>query len=377
MSQSTTAHDVSELVGDLDRAASARERARDRVNEVGEAELEQLADAYHDLQRLFEEYEEEATGDGDFQVFIEFQEEMARFIDRLDEDLRHYERFEEVDDLMQQRRLTESDFAQAREALTPVENEVARLEERDATERRYDELRTQARRRVRELEERIGELDRLQELGDADLGAPVERLREPITAYNDAVSEAFREFKREQSAREVLQFVDATTAFPLVEYRPPPAELLSYVEEYPPGTESISQLLEYADYSRSKLDHYVEDPTLLQQRVATDQTYLRRLDGDPLTVDWPPPAASALRWAVRERVQVVGRFASEAVVAQLRDLRSLPDETDYGRLRDSALARARLTEEQRRRLANGQVAAEREQAAAARDELRATLEKRE
>jgi hypothetical protein len=373
MSQATTQHDVSELVADLEQAAEARERATERVAEIGEAELDRLADAYRDLQSLFDTYEERATGDGDFQVFIEFQEEMAKFIERLDEDVRHYECFEEVDDLMQQRRLTESDFAKARDTLAPVENDVARLEERDATANRFDELTTRAHRRRRELEERIGELDRLLELDDADLDAPVERLRDPIESYDDAVSDAFREFKRDAPAREVLSFVASTTAFPLIDYSEPPEDLRSYVERHDPGTEPIPQLLEYADYSKSKLDHYVDDADHLTRQISTHRTYLRRLDATPLTIGWPPPSASRLQWELRERIQVVGRFAPEAVVAQLRDLRSLPDEVDYGRLHRSAMAREQLTDEQRRRLADGAVEREREQAATARDRLAETL----
>lgn len=373
MSQASADHDVSELIEDLERAKEARERASERVAEIGEAELQRLADAYRDLQSLFDTYEEEATGDGDFQVFIEFQEEMAKFIERLDEGVRHYERFEEVDEMMQQRRLTESDFANARDTLAPVENDVARLEERTATANRFDELTTRAHRRRRELEERIGELDRLLELDDADLDAPVERLREPIEAYNDAVSEAFREFKRDASAREVLSFVATTTAFPLVDYREPPDDLRSYVETHEPGTESVTKLLEYADYSTSKLGHYVDDPDLLRRRIGTHQTYLRRLDATPLTVGWPPPSATRLEWELRERIQVVGRFAPEEIVAQLRDLRALPDEVDYERLHRSAVAREQLTDDQRRRLADGAVKREREQAATARDQLQETL----
>ena len=360
---------VDGLLDDLDRAASAYERACERVESAGEARLERLEDHYEDLTDLFDRYEEQATGDGDFKVFIEFQEAMATFIERLPEDLDERERFEEVDDVMQQRRLTEKDFDRAREIIDPVAEEVGLLEERRATEERYRKLRKRARSRIRDLDEHVADLADLQDLGEADLDAPVERLREPIDAYNDAVTDAFAAFKREADAREVLDFVARTTAFPLVGFRDPPEALVEYVETHEPGTEPIPQLLEYADFSTSKLSHYVDDPDALKRAVATSQTYLRRLDADPLTVDWPPPDEDVLGWRVRELIQVVGRFADDDVLVALRTVRGLPSETDYERLRRSARARSQLTDEERDRLASGAVADELDRARDAREQL--------
>jgi hypothetical protein len=364
---------VDGLVDDLERAASAYERACDRVAEAGEDRVQRLAEHYDELTSLFDRYEEEATGDGDFATFIEFQEEMAKFSERLPEDLPQRERFEEVDDVMQQRRLTEKDFARAREVIGPVADDVGLLDEREATRSRYRELRKRARSRIRDLDEHIANLEDLQALGDADLDAPVERLREPIAAYDDAVTDAFGTFRREASARDVLGFVQQTSAFPLVPYREPPTGLVEYVESRPPGTESIPQLLEYADFSASKLDHYVDDPDALKRAISSNQTYLRRLDAEPLAVGWPPPAADELRWRVRELIQVVGRFADDDVLVALREVRSLPEATDYERLRQSARARDQLTDEQRERLASGAVATDLERAREARERLRDRL----
>ncbi|PSP85738.1 hypothetical protein BRC83_02580, partial [Halobacteriales archaeon QS_1_68_17] len=343
-------------VDELAAAHEARERARERVAAVGEDTLRAVADAHEELTALFDRYETRATGDGDFAVFIEFQEKLAKFVERLPEDHRHREAFEEVDDVLQQRRLTESDFAAARETLAPVRDDVARLDDRDAAEKRYERARSAVRRRLSELDDRIDDLERLQSLGEADLDAPVERLRDPVEAYDEAVREAFGSFKREKSARTVLGFVEATGAYPLVPYRDPPADLREYVVTHPPGTEPIPVLLEYSEYSRSKLDHYVDDPGALRRNVSTHQTYLRRLDTDPLTVGWPPPPADALRWRVRELVAVTGRFAPEPVVDRARELRDLAHDREiYRRLRESALARDELGPEERARLERGAV----------------------
>jgi hypothetical protein len=373
MSDDPGPEDVAALIDDLESAHRAAENAHARVEERGEGDLEAVAEQYDRLQELFDTYEEEATGDGDFEVFIRFQEEMEKFVDGLPADLPHRECFEEVDDVMQQRRLTESDFAEARDALSPAADDAALLEERDATRNRYEKLRTRAERRVRELDERIADLEELVAMGEADLDAPVERLRDPIDAYNDAVTDAFREFEREESARTVLGFVETTAAFPLVDFRQPPTRLTEYVETHSPGTEPIPTLLEYADYSKSKLDHYVDDATALKTAIGASQTYLRRLDGGPLTVSWPPPAAAELRFLARELIQVTGRFAPEAVVAEARTVRGLTDREDYDRLRRSAQAREQLDDAERERLQSGAVEADLDATRAAREELAATL----
>ncbi len=349
-----------DLVAELAAAEERVEAAEDAVTAFGEGKLERLAAAHGDFSGLLDRYEEPATGDGDFQQFIEFQEKVADFVDRLDEDLTLYEVFEECDEYLQQRRLTEGDFAHVREQLDPVADLAARLGERDEAHEAYRSARTRVRRRRRELADRAAELERLRELGEADLDASTERLREPIDAYNEQVREAFERFRSEESAREVLAVLADLSAIPLVPYDAPPEDLHAYVRDHEAGEEPVGQLLEYADYSRSKLAHYVADPDALKRAVATRRTYLRRLDADPLTVDWPPPAAGVLRYRCAELTGAVNRVAPDAVAA-LRAVRQLPRETDYERLRTAAVARSELSPDERERVRSGAVEAELEQ----------------
>ena len=351
------------LVDDLTDAHDALQRARDRVDAIGEDDLQTVADTYEDLVRLFDRYEAEVTGDGDFQTFIEFQGKIAAITEELPDDVRRRDVFERVDDLLQQRRLTESDWQKVRSALDPVRDDVELIEDRDEARERYSDARFTARRRIGALDDRIAELEDLQRLGDADLEAPTERLRDPIETYNDRVTDAFAEFRSSASAREFLDFVAKAQAFPLVGFESPPEDLRGYVERHDAGAEPIDQLLEYADYSKSKLDHYVSDPEALKRSVSTRRTYLRRLNAEPLTVAWPPVEAATLRFRARELTSVVARFADqvgdgEDVLIALREVRDLPRETDYERLRDSAQARAQLGPEERDRLASGEVAEE-------------------
>jgi hypothetical protein len=368
-----------DLVADLREARGALQRARDRVDEIGESELRTVADTYDDLTGLFDRYEEEVTGDGDFQTFIEFQSQIAAVVEEMPDDIRHREVFEEVDDLLQQRRLTDSDWAKVRSALEPVREDVRRIDERDEARERYEDARFAVERRLDDFADRIDDLEDLQRLGDADLDAPTERLRDPIETYNDRVRDAFADFRSSASAREFLGFVAKTGAYPLVPFESPPADLREYVERHAAGEEPVGQLLEYAEYSQSKLDHYVDDPAALKRNVSTQRTYLRRLDAEPLTVDWPPVEAETLRFRARELTSVVARFADrvedgEAALVALRDVRDLPRETDYERLRNSAQARAQLGPEERERLASGEVADELEACRDATEQLERALD---
>ncbi|MFB6128945.1 MAG: hypothetical protein ABEJ47_04200 [Halorhabdus sp.] len=368
---------VESLVTTLERAATAHEQARERVAEAGEARLRQLREHYEEMTDLLDTYEAQVTSDGeadvDMEAFIEFQEEIARFVENLPEDIDHRDAFETVDETMHQKWLKSSDFETARDALEPVGDLVERVEEYERTLERYREARHDVAVRSRALEDRIDDLEDLVALGDADLDASLEPLREPIESYDRAISEVFDRRKREDSARELLEFVETTTAYPLVDYRSPPEDLLAYVRDSEAGTESIPTLLEYAEYSVSKLDHYVPDARRLKRNVATHQTYLRRLDAAPLEVSWPPPDAETLWWRCQELIAVAGRIAPEDVVAELRTVRALPQTTEYERLRESARAREQLTDEERDRLARGAVEAELSTLRDERDRLEAAL----
>ncbi|MFB6156843.1 MAG: hypothetical protein ABEJ34_03265 [Haloferacaceae archaeon] len=365
---------ASEAVERLERTRAERREAREAVADPGEEAVTAAADAYRRATALLDRYADSATGTGDFEAYVEFQEKFAGLAEGLDDDLPAREAFEEAAEAVDKRRLSDDDFAAAREALAPAAELVDRLERRDDAEERFRRARHEARETLRAVEDRIADLERVRRLGDADLDAPVGALRDPITEYDEAVEAAFERFKRSASARDLFAFLEATERFPLVDFRPPPGDLREYVAEYAAGEEPVPTLLEYADYSASKLDHYVDDPGALRARVATHRTYLERLDGEPLSVGWPPPSGDVLRMRGEELVAVVGRFADEDVVELARTVRDLPRETDYGRIREAAQARAELSDDQRERLRQGQVAAELERLREARTDLEAALD---
>ncbi|MFB6282045.1 MAG: hypothetical protein ABEH40_08500 [Haloferacaceae archaeon] len=365
---------ASGVVERVETLRAERSRAREAVRERGEERVVAAADAYREATALLDRYEDAATGTGDFEAYVEFQDRFAGLVEGLADDLAAREAFEAAAEAVDRRRLSADDFAAAREALAPAAELLDLLERRDEAEERFRSARHEARETLDAVDERIEALERVAALGEADLGAPVERLRDPIEAYNGAVREGFEAFKSEASARELFAFLETTERYPLVDFRRPPADLREYVAAAPAGEEPVPTLLEYADYSASKLDHYVDDPGALRARVATHRTYLERLDADPLVVAWPPPEGEVLRMRGEELVAVVGRFADEATVERARRVRDLPRRTDYGRLRAAARARAELTDRQRERLREGRVAADLDRLRAARDDLRAALD---
>ncbi|TSD15072.1 hypothetical protein DP107_04250 [Haloglomus irregulare] len=362
------------LVAELDAANDAYERLDERVAEHGEASLDRVAGACRQVDRLFERYEDRATDYDDFEGYLEFQDAFVEFVADLPEDLPARDAFETADEIFQRSRLKEKHFDRAREALEPARDLAALYDDWETARERYSDARYAVARRLEAVEERLKDIEQTLRYGEADLDAPVGRLRDPIETYDEGVSEAFTEAKRRAPAHETLSVLAAAADEPLLDARQPPSRLLGYVRESPVGEESVMELLEYAGYSNSKLGHYVEDPAAFQRCVAANETYLQRLDAEPLTVGWPPPTAADLRWWAGAAESVVRRFADEAVVATLRTVRELTHTAEYEALREAAVARAALDDRERERLRAGAVESDRAAARETRDLLETALE---
>lgn len=324
------------------------------IREPGEERVEAAADAFRRAHRVLDRYEDDATGTGDFGAYVSFRSEFEAATD-VDDDALAADAFEAAEEAVDKRRLSRSDFEAAREELTTAKEYVDLLERREDAVEEYRAARRNATEELATLEDRIAELERVADFDDVDPNAPIDRLREPIEAYNAAVREAFTAFEREASARELFAFLERTERYPLVDVDQPPRELREYVEEAPAGEEPLPTLLEYVDYSRSKLEHYVDDPGALRTAVAVHRTYLDRLDAEPLTVAWPPPPAAELRYRIGELISVVGRLGAEEPIVRLREVRSLTREEAYTELRRVARARDELSGEQFRLLESGEV----------------------
>jgi hypothetical protein len=364
------------LIEDLRRADEALADVESEIAAIGEDDVQRVAGAHETLTDLLDRYETSATGTGreTFQSYVEFEGAVADFEERLDDDLPEREAFEAACEHLDRRRLDDRDFERAREALAPATGIADLLDEREEALERRREARAGVERRIRDVEDRIDDLEGTLSFADVDFDADLDPVRHPIEAYNDAVTDAFRTYKKDESAREVLDVVETAEAYPLVSFPPPPEELSSYLDAHEVGAETIPTLLEYADYSVSKLRHYVDDPGEFRAVVGSNRTYLDRLDADPLRIVWPPPEAGALRRRTGELVSVVGRFAPENVVARLRDVRAATERSDYDQIRRVARAREQLDEGERERLQSGEIEDRLSELREERERLRDALE---
>ncbi|ACM57758.1 DUF7118 family protein [Halorubrum lacusprofundi] len=339
-------------------AATLRERYDElarieaRIADLGRDRIETAADAYRRAHRVLDQYEEDAVGTGDFGSYVQFRGEFGEAVDAADDALAA-DAFAAADDAVDKRRLSETDFAAARDALEPAGNYVDLLADRDEALDDYRAARKAAREARKALDARLDDLREVAGMADADLDADVDRLREPIESYNDAVREAFDSFYKSASARDVFSFLDRADGTPFVDADVPPTDLREYVTDYDAGEEPLPTLLEYADYSNSKLEHYVDDPGALRTAVAVHRTYVERLDAEPLTLDWPPAGGDELAYEIDELIPLVSRVADDETVATLRSVRDLARDEEYDRLRRAAVVRDALDEPERGLLKRG------------------------
>lgn len=346
--------EAGEAAAELRERYDALRRIEARIDDLGLARIEAAADAYRQAHRVLDQYEEDAVGTGDFGSYVSFEGAFAEATD-VDDDALAAEAFAAADEAVDKRRLSASDFDAAREALAPASEYVDCLSDRDAAVDDYRAARKRARVARADLEEHLTELRAVAEMADADLDADVDRLREPVETYNDAVRDAFRDYYKTAAAREVFDFLERADATPFVDVDVPPRDLREYVDEHEAGTEPLADLLEYVDYSNSKLDHYVDDPGALRTAVAVHRTYLERLDADPLTLEWPPKPGDELAYIIGELIPLVSRIAADDTVATLRAVRDLARSEEYERLRRAATVRDALDEEALRMLKSGEI----------------------
>ena len=374
---STPAADV---VTELATAYRRLQDAEAEIEAIGEANVEAAADAYRNATRLLDNYEDSATGTGDFKAYLQFQNQFIALAEGLPEAALAADAVQRASDRMDKRRLNESDFEFAREQIAAAGEAVDLLERREDAHDAYRQARHDTKARREELAAEADRLRRVRDLGGVDLKTPLDPLREPVEAYNAAVREAFEAFRRTESARALLDVLEAAADRPLVDATRPPRDLADYIHTAPAGAEPLSTLQEYADYSPSKLDHYVDDPGALRTHVSVHQTYLDRLSPEPFLIAWPPAESGVLRARLRELAPLVRRLdaaldgedapgdGSDAIEYHRRRLARLTRTDDYDRLRQVAVAEDELSDAEFEMLAAGEVG---EELAAVEDGLEA------
>lgn len=363
------------LITELESAYDAYQSIQSTIGEIGRDRLDELDRLYNRFDTLLSTYKESASGSGreTFEQYIAFQSELETFETSLPEDGLETGVFEDAIDYLDQRRLQESDFEEARVILEPAVDTLGILTERDEARNSFTAAKRAVEQRIDELTDEIDHLQELLAFEDTDFDVPVDQLRSLIEAYNQAVRDDFSSYKSNTSSREFIQFLETTTAYPLIEFPSPPPELVDYLESTEVGTEPTPRVLEYTNYTRSKLSHYVDDPSTFQARIGANQTYLDRLSADPLMISWPPPAPDELHWRIRELTSIINRFAPAETVRKLNDLQKFSHQDDYLDLRLAARADAALDEQEKQRLTTGELREELETKQRDRDQLQSAV----
>ena len=361
------------VLAELQDAAEQHESITTQISDTGHDAVVETADAYRRATGLLDRYIDSATGTGDFQAYVEFQDKFLSCVEELPDELPARGAFETAADRLDSRRLSKSDFASAREDLAPAKRYIEQLESYNQTVEAVKTARRNVTLHRRKLTDAIDAHDEALLFADINLDAPVEQLLDPIETYNDRLHSEFDEFITTESTATVIDFLEYADSFPLVPFQSPPPDLRRFARESPDSDEPIPTLLKFASYSGSKLDHYATDPALLQTTVAVHQTFLERLDAEPLMIERPPPTAGTLRQFTGEAISILGRFASEKTIARLRALRDQSYDDSYTQLRTALRAQIELSADERERLQTGTMADERDALVTARTRLTEAL----
>lgn len=351
--------DAEAVIDRLAAADRAYVEAAQAVESIDGTAVDEVGELVRRFESILDAYEDRATGSGDFGGYLTFRGEVTSFVSDLPGDQAGRDAFETAADHLDERRLQPAHFDRARAALAPAREIADAVAERRDAATELRNARAAARDVLEDLDEQVAHLEDLERFRRVDVDASVAPIEGPIDTYNAAVREAFDSFIHDEPASDVLDLFALAGRYPLVPVPTPPDRLVAAVRKGVGADLTLPELLEYATYSRSKLTHYVDDPTALKEVVAEHRRFLDRVTAEPFEVDWPPPPADELRWQLRELESLVGRFAGADTMAALRQVRARSREPDrFEELRTVATARATLDAADRRRLASGEVEAE-------------------
>ncbi|MFC6737152.1 hypothetical protein ACFQEQ_13000, partial [Halolamina salina] len=121
-----------DLLDELREAREEREAIAAEIERYGEQSVQSVADAVGEATRLFDRYEDSATGTGDFEAYLEFQSQFAELVESLPEEMPERDGFEEANEAVDQRTISESDFRRAREAIREAGEIADLLDRREA-----------------------------------------------------------------------------------------------------------------------------------------------------------------------------------------------------------------------------------------------------
>lgn len=316
----------------LDEARSRLETATASVEAVGEDTARDTKRYYDRLVDLMDRYEESATGTGEFQEYVAFQDALADLLSDLDRaTVTDRAAFEDALDRFERRIIREKDFRRARADLEAVRDVAEAVETADRLRRRLANDRGRLSSRLRNLEHErsriVRHIDELESVSDVDPEPLVTAVRE----YNDRVRDEFTTFREEAAAIEVARVGFKARLFPLAEVPPIRDEdAIEVLASSGLGSESVPTVLEYAGYSDSKLSHYVDRPRWLREHLPV--SWFETVNGDAFAIALDTDAG-VLCHRAPALAKVIEGFANPETIARLRRLRDMAVDGSYERMR--------------------------------------------
>lgn len=323
--------DVSERIQEL-------KRARQRIEDIGLEKAKKTHDFYSELSETMEEYREDAVGTGDFETYVEFQgilDDLLQRINNSQNEVYRAEDFERVIDGFEKRVIRESDFRRAESRLADVRELAETIDRVREIEKelRYEKGRLE--RRKSELESRLKRVGRKIDTAKGVSDIDPSPLISIIESYNSSVETDFEEFYNSAPSIKVARLGEKARDLPLADIKPLDKETVEILRRTGMGQKTVSEVLEYADYSNSKLSHYIERPDEFRRNVS--QTWFKLLSADDFKISVETPQ-NLIKHKVPELIRIVDEFGSEETVRRLREIHSVAEKGEYAPMRRAYLS---------------------------------------
>ncbi|MDY6765077.1 MAG: hypothetical protein SV377_05240 [Halobacteria archaeon] len=323
--------DVSETIQEL-------KRARQRIEDIGLEKAKKTHDFYSELSETMDEYREDAVGTGDFETYVEFQgilDDMLERVKKNQDEIHRPEDFERVIDDFEKRVIRESDFRHAESTLSDVRELSETIDRINEIEKELRYEKGKLERRKSELESRLKSIKRKIDTAKGVSDIDPSPLVSLIESYNSSVETDFEEFYNNAPAIKVARIGEKARDFPLADIKPLDKETVRILERTGMGRKTVSEVLEYADYSDSKLSHYIDKPEEFRRNVS--QTWFKLLSADDFKISVETPQ-NLIKHKVPELVRVVGEFGSDETVRKLREIHSIAERGEYAPMRRAYLS---------------------------------------
>ena len=317
----------------------------DRIREAGRERLELVERFNHELRDLIHDFED--TPDT-FRVYLDLKKRLERIARRIekahaDNSLNYTERFDKALSVLKKRRFEAATKELDRITVLGLLTEQRRLF--DEYKKSYAGLRARCEGLEAKFREKTAYYESLQKI-DVKSFDELISLKEKIAAYNDGVGTFLETFFKEALLMDVLRISLDASYHPELRFPQPPSyknaeRLLSFVLSEGLASLPLSQFLEYAKYSDSKLSHYVGDTTGFRQVLESNIVWLESL-GDiksrgALKISLEEPGVS-LAVKIPRIIAFLSKLgAATNLLTSLRETQKLVTSGHYEKIRATTL----------------------------------------